>query len=157
MYSLILRSCKLTGAFIIHPCLPFVGVIANSGASSLHGHYPASSLLLAPPPPSRLSADFLVLPVIRLPLLPSISRPGRVGFVQLLSASLIGIERGRASRRWRVSIPALSVCKVGSHFTLTTFPAASGVNRFEASGALTFVAARRLAHHPRDGFVDRLS
>src|SRR5215470_12979873 len=67
MYNLLLRSCKLTGAFIIHPCLPFVGVIANSRASSLHGHYPASSLLLAPPPPSRLSTDFLVLPVIRLP------------------------------------------------------------------------------------------
>jgi hypothetical protein len=33
----------------------------------------------------------------------------------------------------------------------------SGVNRFEASCAFTFVAARRLAHHPRDGFVDRLS
>jgi hypothetical protein len=29
---------------------------------------------------------------------------------------LIGIERGRASRRWRVSILALSVCKVGSQF-----------------------------------------
>ena len=34
---------------------------------------------------------------------------------------------------------------------------ASGVNRFEASCAFTFVAARRLAHHPEDGFVDRLS
>ena len=29
---------------------------------------------------------------------------------------VIGIERGRASRRWRVSILALSVCKVGSQF-----------------------------------------
>src|SRR5215472_3828519 len=66
-FSLRLRSCKLTGAFIIHPCLPFVGVIANSRASSLHGRYAASLLLLAPPPPSRLSTDFLVLPVIRLP------------------------------------------------------------------------------------------
>ena len=34
---------------------------------------------------------------------------------------------------------------------------ASGINRFEASCAFTFVAARRLAHHPEDGFVDRLS
>ena len=33
---------------------------------------------------------------------------------------------------------------------------ASGVNRFGASCAFTFVAARRLAHHPSDGFVDRL-
>src|ERR1035441_7049005 len=55
MYRLRLRSCKLTGVFVISP-LPslFVGVVANSGASSLHGHYSASTLLLAPPPPSRL-------------------------------------------------------------------------------------------------------
>ena len=33
---------------------------------------------------------------------------------------------------------------------------ASGVHRFGASCAFTFVAARRLAHHPYDGFVDRL-
>ena len=33
---------------------------------------------------------------------------------------------------------------------------ASGVNRFGASRAATFVAARRLAHHPSDGFADRL-
>jgi hypothetical protein len=33
-------------------------------------------------------------------------------------ATLIGIERGRASRRWRVSILAPSVCKVGSQFHL---------------------------------------
>src|SRR5215469_796515 len=39
-YILLLRSCKLMGAFIIHPCLPFVGVLASSRASSLHGHYP---------------------------------------------------------------------------------------------------------------------
>src|SRR5215471_4378003 len=32
-----------------------------------------------------------------------------------------------------------------------------GKNRFGASCAFTFVAARRLAHHPEDGFVDRLS
>src|SRR6266481_3456556 len=42
------------GAFIIHPCLPFVAVIANSRAASLHGHYSSSPLLPAPPPPSRL-------------------------------------------------------------------------------------------------------
>ena len=28
----------------------------------------------------------------------------------------IGIERGRASRRWRVTVLALSVCKAGSQF-----------------------------------------
>src|SRR5215469_3031365 len=40
MYSLLLRSCKLTDAFIIHPAFLLVGVITNSRASSLHGHYP---------------------------------------------------------------------------------------------------------------------
>jgi hypothetical protein len=63
----IVGAAELMGAFIIHPCLPFVGVITHSRASSLHGHYAASPLLLAPPPPSRLSTEFLVLPVIRLP------------------------------------------------------------------------------------------
>src|SRR5205823_6267552 len=54
--------CKLMGAFIIHPYFPLVGVI-----NPQHGHYAASPPLLAPPPPSRLSTDFLVLPVRRLP------------------------------------------------------------------------------------------
>jgi hypothetical protein len=47
----------------------FVGVIANSRVSSLHGHYPASQLLQTPPPPSRLSTDFPVSPVIGFPFL----------------------------------------------------------------------------------------
>jgi hypothetical protein len=32
-----------------------------------------------------------------------------------------------------------------------------GGSRFEASSAFTFVTARGLVHHPKDGFVDRLS
>ena len=36
------------------PCLPCCRRPANSRAPSLHGHYPASTLLLAHPPPSRL-------------------------------------------------------------------------------------------------------
>jgi hypothetical protein len=35
-------------------CLPFVRVVNNSEAASLHGNYSASTLLPAPPPPSRL-------------------------------------------------------------------------------------------------------
>src|ERR1039458_595530 len=36
------------------PLLPFVRVVTNSWAASLHGHYSASPLLPALPPPSRL-------------------------------------------------------------------------------------------------------
>ena len=54
-YILLLRSCKLMGVFIIAPLPPLWMelLLHNSRASSLHGRYPASTLLLAPPPPSR--------------------------------------------------------------------------------------------------------
>src|SRR6516162_1865774 len=43
------------GGFIISPLPPvLVKELQNSGAPSLRGHYPASTLLRAPPPPSRL-------------------------------------------------------------------------------------------------------
>src|SRR5215469_16322787 len=54
MYRFFLRSCKLMGVFIIHPCLPYCPNLANSRVSSLHGRYSASPLLLTPPTPSRL-------------------------------------------------------------------------------------------------------
>jgi hypothetical protein len=42
------------GAFVISPLPPVrLELLHNSRASSLHGHYPASALLLAPPSPSR--------------------------------------------------------------------------------------------------------
>src|SRR4051812_49943996 len=91
------------GGFVISP-LPPVSVkeLQNSGAPSLRGRYPASSLLRAPPPPSRLrptsrgrrlyglpgSADFAagrggLLPLLDFPLSPgrrppppAASRPG---------------------------------------------------------------------------------
>jgi hypothetical protein len=44
-YILLRRSCKRTGAFIIHPCLPGSQRTANSRAPSLHGNYSASLLL----------------------------------------------------------------------------------------------------------------
>ena len=44
-------------------------VVTDSRAASLHRRYPASPVLPTPPPPSRLSADFPVLPVIRPTLL----------------------------------------------------------------------------------------
>ena len=60
-------------------------VITDSGAASLHRRYPASLVLPTPPPPSRLSADFPVLPVIRPTFAPPISRRGEEGFSSCLA------------------------------------------------------------------------
>src|SRR5215469_2989864 len=154
MYSLLLRSCKLTGAFIIHPCLPFGGVVAKQ--QGLFAPRPLRRFLATTGPSATLS------PFRRLPgsasytasLLPSISRPGRVGLLQLLSASLSSCCRSNPAR---VSRRIGQCCDVPCCLRLMKEGSASGVNRFEASCAFTFVAARRLAHHPEDGFVDRLS
>jgi len=54
MYILLLRFCKLIGDFVISPLPPvWLEFLHHSRASSLHGHYPASPLLQAPPSPSR--------------------------------------------------------------------------------------------------------
>ena len=60
-------------------------VITDSGAASLHRRYPASLVLPTPPPPSRLSADFPVLPVIRPTFAPPISQRGEEGFSSCLA------------------------------------------------------------------------
>ena len=79
----------------------------------LRGHY---SPVLAP-------TDSFVDPT-RSPLLRP--KPGSRSLCRLLPAPAasgtfptIGIERKRASRRWRVSVFALSVCKAGSQFHLS--------------------------------------
>jgi len=47
----------------------------------------------------------------------SVVRPGGYYWVEHWNPfQMIGIERGRASRRWRVTVLALSVCKAGSQF-----------------------------------------
>src|SRR5215469_14103228 len=129
MYSLLLRSCQLTGVFIIHPCLPYCWSHGKQRGLFAPRALPASSLLLTPPPPSR---HFLVLPVIRLPLLPSISRPGRVGFLQLLSASLSPCCRSNPARVFR----RFGQCATFHAAFAMNEGSASGVNRFEASCAL---------------------
>src|SRR5882757_9557167 len=52
-YRLLRRSCKLMGAVVISPLPPFVRAVTNSRASSLCGHYSASSLVQTQPNPSR--------------------------------------------------------------------------------------------------------
>ena len=68
--------------------------------TSLHGHYSASSLLRARPSPSRLSPDFPVSPVIRVPCSVDFA-PGRGGLLQLLGASLSSCCRYRPARVFR--------------------------------------------------------
>ena len=69
-YMLRLRSCRLMGAFIMPPLPPIIGEeVMNSRAPWLHGRYSASSLLRAPPPPSRLRSTSRWIPVIRPTLL----------------------------------------------------------------------------------------
>src|SRR5215469_12572590 len=102
MYSLLLRSCKRTGAFIIHPCLPFCRSHCKQ-----QGLFAPRALprFLATAGPSAALSPFRRLPgsaSYTVSLLPSISRPGRVGFLQLLSASLSSCCRStpaRVSRR----------------------------------------------------------
>src|SRR6516165_5012717 len=54
-YILRLRSCKPMDAFVISSLpSPRLESVANGRAPSLHGHYSASSLVRAHPPPSRL-------------------------------------------------------------------------------------------------------
>ncbi len=64
----------------------------NSRAPSLHGHYPASSLLRTHPPPSRLRPISRDLRLYGLPCSSDFST-GRGGFLQLLSASLSPCRR----------------------------------------------------------------
>ena len=86
-YILRLRSRSSIGAFLISPLPPVLSkVVTDSRAASLHRRYPASSVVPAPPPPSRLSADFPVSGYTAYPA-PPISRPGRGGLLQLLNAS----------------------------------------------------------------------
>src|SRR5512142_337629 len=90
------------GGFIISP-LPPVSVkdLQNSRAPSLHGHYPASSLLRAPPPPSRLRPTSRGRRLYGLPSSAAFA-VGRGGLLQLLDVPLSPCRRSHpagASRR----------------------------------------------------------
>src|ERR1700692_894670 len=75
------RLCHLVLAF------PYVGDIANGRATSLRGHYSASSLLRAQPPPSRLRPTSRFRRLYGLPCSDDFA-PGRGGLLQLLNMSL---------------------------------------------------------------------
>ena len=67
--------------------LTYIGGVANGRAPSLHGHYPASSLLRAQPPPSRLRPTSRCRRLYGLPCSGDFA-PGRGGLLQLLGMSL---------------------------------------------------------------------
>src|SRR5437870_13333154 len=75
------------GAVVITP-LPSVlsEALPNSRVPSLHGHYPASSLLRTRPPPSRLRPTSRVRRLYGLPDSADFA-PGRGGCLQLLDVS----------------------------------------------------------------------
>jgi hypothetical protein len=75
------RLCHLVLAF------PYVGDIANGRATSLRGHYSASSLLRTQPPPSRLRPTSRFRRLYGLPCSDDFA-PGRGGLLQLLGMSL---------------------------------------------------------------------
>ena len=76
------------GAFVISPLPPVLTEeLQNSRAPSLHGHYPASSLPRAHPPPSRLRPTSRGPRLYGLPCSGDFS-PGRGGLLQLLDTSL---------------------------------------------------------------------
>ena len=87
-YILRLRSCRLMGAFIMTPLPSLVdeGVMC-SRTPSLHGRYPASSLLRTQPPPSRLRPFSRALRLYSLPCSADFSA-GRGRLLQLLGMPL---------------------------------------------------------------------
>src|SRR6516164_7800972 len=139
MYRFFLRSCKLMGVFIIHPCLPYCSNLANSRVFSLHGNYSASSLLLTLPTPSRLPPISRCFRLYGF-LLPPISGAGRGGSLQLLSVSLPSCCRFNPARVVRrisqfasshAAFPRRKRARLSLRFRL-----------FEAKSAFTFVTAR---------------
>src|SRR6516162_5568831 len=89
MYRLLRRSCTLIGVFVIPP-VPSVLLesLPSSRAPLLHGHYAASPLLRAPPPPSRLPPFSWFGQLYGFPAPPSFLA-GRGGLLQSLDMSLL--------------------------------------------------------------------
>ena len=75
------RLCHLVLAFLV------VGDVTNSRAPSLHGRYPASTLLRTHPSPSRLRSTSRLSRLYDLPCSDDFSS-GRGGLLQLLGMSL---------------------------------------------------------------------
>ena len=125
-------------------CLPCRQSRYRQQGRFLHRRYPASQVLPAPPPPSRLSADFPGLPVIRPTFAPPISQRGEEGFSSCL-----------ARPRHRTVATTPPECRSASaslRYAMLLCPrledSASGLLSFEATRAFTLVTVRQLADHP---------
>ena len=133
-----LRSCRSWAAFSSRPGLPWWLRSVISRAASLHGRYSASTLLPAPPPPSRLR------PTSRGHRL--YGRPGSAGFatgrgglLQLLDVPWSPCCRSHpAGGSRRVSRAAT----VPDAFALQLGARPPGLLTFGANSAFTYVTAR---------------
>ena len=134
------------------PASHVVEGVTNSRVPSLHGHYPASSLLRTHPSPSRLrlisrwtgyttylaSADFAA---------------GRGGSLQLLSVSLSPCCRSHpAGVVRRVSQSATA----HAAFAFPVAGSASGAAHFRGHLCVRLRYSLETRHHPADGVVERL-
>jgi hypothetical protein len=126
--------------------------LPNSRAPSLRGHYPASSLLRARPPPSRRQPISRTTGYTAYPA-PPISRRDEEGFsFDLTCPGRRAVARTPPEGSRRVSQTAT----VPAAFAQKARAQPPELGSFEATLAFTHVTARLLAHHPSDGLVDGL-
>src|SRR6202051_2932131 len=126
------RLCHLVLAF------PYVGDIANGRATSLRGHYSASSLLRAQPPPSRLRPTSRFRRLYGLPCSDDFA-PGRGGLLQLLSMSLSPCCRFHPAE---AKHPYRSVFGCSCDLRPPVEGSALGDTHFRGHNAFTFITAR---------------
>src|SRR5713101_7279495 len=153
MYSLRLRSCRLTDAIVRSPLPSMLSeALPNSRAPSLRGHYPASSLRRARPPPSRRQPISRGNRLYGLPCSAAFA-VGRGGLLHWLLVSSSPCRRSHPAGGESLRQPA---CNAPCCLRAVDRRSASGSRIFEATLAFTHVTARQLAHHPPDGLVDGL-
>ena len=134
-----------------HPCLPLLKTCDAArplGSTGVTRFLATTSLAAA----VSSSADFPGVPVIRPTWLRrflggtrTVSPVARHALVTVLP---LPPRRSDITRR--------SVCAIPCCLRPTTEGSAFGLFSVEATRGFTFVAARSLAHHPQDGFVDWL-
>lgn len=135
---------QIAGCFYhVTPASRFVKDIANSKAPLLSGHYPASSLLRAYPPPSRLqpiSRCFRLYGLLLHQFLDGSRTVSPVAWHPLVTVLPLPSRRSVITSRSAHVMP----CRLRPE----PEGSASEVYFFvEATWGFTFVAVRRLAHH----------